>query len=151
MFNHSCSQQRLQVASYGYHVLGLYNSILFRKMFYLRIVLRYSPFERFNRNTFFKGIYTSAQPIASLNPGGGGPKAEEILKANMKQLEAEGTILVVFAVSELRAPLEEYGMEHLVVVGGLEREGEMLAQAEQIGLNRFSLLEHLIMATVVHH
>src|SRR6266852_7303052 len=66
VFNHPlrCTYQRLQIASYGYHVLGLYNSILFRKTFYLRVVLRYSPFMPFRRKTFFKGIYTSAQPIA---------------------------------------------------------------------------------------
>lgn len=42
----------------------------------------------------------------------------------MKQLEAEDTILIVFAVSEMGAPLEEYGMEQFSVVGGLERERE---------------------------
>jgi len=98
--------------------------MLFRKRFYLRVILRYNPFIPFKRNTFFKGIYASAQPIASLDYRNGGSKGEEILKSVMKQLEAEDTILIVFAVSEMGAPLEEYGMEQFSVVGGLERERE---------------------------
>lgn len=68
----------------------------------------------------------------------------------MKQLEAEDTILIVFAVSEMGAPLEEYGMEQFSVVGGLEREREKLEQAQQIGLNRVLLLENLVKRTVMH-
>lgn len=68
-----------------------------------------------------------------------------------KQLERDDTILIVFAVSELGAPLDEFGMEQFSVVDGMKREGEMLAQAQQIGINRFKLLEALVKKTVMHH
>jgi hypothetical protein len=122
-----------------------------RKTFYLRVVLRYSPFLPFKRKTFFRGICTSAQPIALLDAKRGGAKGEEILNMVKKQLERDDTILIVFAVSELGAPLDEFGMEQFSVVDGMKREGEMLAQAQQIGINRFKLLEALVKKTVMHH
>jgi len=124
--------------------------MLYRKDFYLRVVLRYSPFLPFKRKTLFRGICTSAQPIALLNPKRGGPKVEEIFKLVKKKLDNDDTILIVFAVSEVGAPLEEFGMEQFSVVAGLKKEGEMLAQAQQIGINRFKLLESLVKATVIH-
>jgi hypothetical protein len=115
----------------------------------LRVVLRYSPFLPFKRKSFFRGICTSAQPIALLNPERGGPQGEEILKLVKKQLDKEDTILVVFGVSELGAPLDECGMEQFSVVNGLKKEAELLAQAQQIGINRFNLLETLVKKSVM--
>ena len=46
-----------------------------------------------------------------------------------KQLERDDIILIVFAVSELGAPLDEFGLEQFSVVEGMKREGERLAQA----------------------